>query len=177
MIRSTASTATFGVGVAVLAAGLGWLTVRGDRETLAAVVVPALLLAWALWILLYRPAVRYDAVAATIVNIGRVHVLPWARVGEVEQRLNLVFRLDDGRKVDAWGAPYPAKPGLIARRLDRDSAARYDFRTHETALENVRVAAAPSEAPVVSRWDRAPLTAGAVLAAGLVVELVVAHAS
>lgn len=170
-LRSTGSIVTFWVGVAILVFIVVTPIVIGDWRTLGWIVAPALLLAWALWILLYRPVVRYDSTRAVVVNVGRIHVLPWPRVQAVVQRLNLAFHLEDGSTVNAWGAPYPRKHGNLASLLDRGSRTAYDFDKNSHLLEGFRHGAAPTDAPVEHRSDVVPLAIGAVLVVVVVVEI------
>lgn len=114
----------------------------------------ALLLAWALWIALYRPSVRYDENRVVVTNIGRVHVLPWGQIAAVDQGLNLVFRLRDGRTLNAWGSPYPRRPGNIELMLDRRTRPEYDFHRNAAMLEHYVAVARPSADPAGRRCRR-----------------------
>ena len=172
VLRSVGSQVGFWIGVAILVVVVGTPIVRADWRVLAFVVAPALLLAWLLWMVLYRPSLRYDAERAVIVNIGRVHVIPWARVTAVRQRLGLEFELDTGRRVTAVGVPPPRRPGNVESLLDRRTRPAYDFHRDAQLLDGVRQAAPPGPGSVVSRWDIIPLAIGALLVAAVVVEIV-----
>jgi len=173
VMRAASSVVAFWVGVAVCVVVVGTPIVRGDGRMLAFVAGPALLLIWILWVLLYRPSIRYDAARAIVVNIGRTHVVPWGRVVVVQQRLSLDLRLDDGRLVRAIGIAPPRRPGNVASNLDRRNRPEYDYNRNADLLEGYRIAAPPTSDPVTSRWDLIPLTIGAVLVIAVVVEIVV----
>jgi hypothetical protein len=175
VLRTTSSVVTFWIGIAILAFVVGTPIVRGDWHLLAFAIWPALLLAWILWIVLYRPSVRWDAERATVVNIGRRHVIPWSQVRVVRQTINLVFELQegDGPPVRAWGAPPPPRPGNIVSALDRTSRIGYDFHQNATLLESYRQSAPPDASPVEHRWEVGPLAIGAVLIVAVVIEVIV----
>jgi len=149
---------------------IGWPLVAGQWQLAAWALAPALLLAWVLWIVLYRPSVRYDEERVVVTNIGRVHVVPWAQVASVDQGLNLVFRLRDGQVLNAWGSPYPRRPGNIELLLDRRTRPEYDFHRNATLLEHYVTGAPPSTEPSLQRWEFVPLGIGIVLIAAVAVE-------
>lgn len=171
-LRLASSVVLFWIGTGVLAFVVGAAVVIGDWTTFAFVTPPALLLAWVLWLVLYRPAVHYDDARATVVNPGRIHVLPWARVSEVVQRASLVFELDDGRRITAWAVPYPRRSGVVARNLDFRRKPEYDFDSNARPLRGFLDGRAQGTEPVVSRWDVVPLLIGLVLLIVAVVAIV-----
>jgi len=173
-VRSSSSTLGFVLGAVVLLVLLVVPVVVGQWRLLGFVLAPALLFAWTLWIVLYRPAVQYDDRTVVIVNIGRVHVLPWARVQRIRQRFSLEFELDDARKpLQAWGVQPPRRSGNIASNFDRKSRTAPDPDRYVRVLEGFREGAAPSDEPVSTRWDLVPLLIGAVLVVAVIVEIVV----
>ena len=173
VMRATSSVVAFWVTTAICVVVVATPLVRWDDRVLAFVIGPALLLVWVLWLVLYRPSVRYDAVRAVVVNIGRTHVVPWGHVVVVQQRLSLDLRLDDDRIVRAVGIAPPRRPGNIVSSLDRRNRLEYDYNRNADVLEGYRIAAPPSQEPVTSRWDLIPLAIGAVLVIAVVVEIVV----
>ncbi|MFW8745491.1 hypothetical protein, partial [Mesorhizobium japonicum] len=134
------------------------------------VAAPSLLLAWILWVVLYRPAVRWDAERVVVTNIGRRHVVPWSRVRVVRQAINLVVELQEGPPVRAVGVPPPRRPGNIVSNFDRRSRVGYDFHQNATLLESYRRAAPPDDTPVEHRWEILPLAIGAVLVVAVVLQ-------
>jgi hypothetical protein len=171
VLRSSSSVAVFWIGAALMAILIGTPLVRADWRVFAFAVAPALLLTWVLWIMLYRPAVRYDASRAIVINIGRTHVLPWPRVTGIRQRLGIEFDLDSGGVVKAVGVPPPGRPGNLASMLDRRTRPVHDVTRNAEILESVRVAARPGDEPVVSRWDVLPLVIGSALIVAVAVEV------
>lgn len=172
-LRATSALVGFWAGTVVLAACVLVPLVRGDWAVFGFALAPSLFLCWLLWLILYRPAVHYDSSSATVVNIGRIHVIPWARVTAVVQKVNLVFELRSGRTISAWGVPYPRRPGNLERLIDRRTRRPYDLDVNARTLDEMRRSAAPSATQVDSRWDVVPLMMGAVLLAAAVVTIVV----
>lgn len=170
-MRSPSAVITFWVGVVVLAVIVGAPILSGDWRVFGFAIGPSMLLAWLLWIALYRPALHYDEARAVVVNIGRTHVLPWSRVTDVRQGIGLLFALDAGGTITAHGVPAPRPPGNIASAIDRRTRPRYDLNHDADLLESVRRSATPSSDPVVSTWDVIPLLIGAVLVVALAVEI------
>jgi hypothetical protein len=172
-LRSGSSVVVFWIGAVVMAVVIATPLVMANWRVFAFAIAPALLLTWVLWIVLYRPAVRYDASGAVVVNIGRTHVLPWNRVTRIRQRLGIDFDLDDGGVVKAVGVPPPRRPGNLASNFDRRTRPVYDFSRNAEILEGFRVAAAPVEESVVSTWDLIPLAIGAVLIIAVVLDALI----
>jgi hypothetical protein len=172
-MRSTSSIAVFWIGAVVIAVVIATPLVRADWRVFAFVLPPALTLAWALWVVLYLPSIRYDASGVVVVNIGRTHVLPWPRVTSIRQRLGIDFDLDGGGVIKAVAVPPPRRPGNLATLLDRRTRPAHDFSQNAEILEGFRVAAAPDAGSVVSRWNAVPIAIGVVLILALVIELIV----
>jgi hypothetical protein len=172
-LRSGSSVLAFWAGAVIIAIVLGVSIVLADWQGVALILLPALLVVWVLWMGLYRPAIRYNESRAVVVNMGRTHLLPWARVETVRQRIGLDFELEGGRIVTAAGVPPPRRVGNVASAFDRRTRPTNYYNTNSEILESVRVAAAPADAPVVSRWDVLPLAIGAVLVIAVAVEVLV----
>ncbi len=170
VLRGIAPVVSFTVAVAVMVFVVGTPLVRGDWRVFAFSLGPCLLVAWLLWFVLYRPSVRYDADRAVVTNMGRIHVLPWGHVDAVRQRLNIVFELDDGTSVAAWGAPVPPRRANILRNFERESRPTDDFHRTADLLEEFRGAAAPSDAAVETRWDLVGLAWGMAAVVLVIVE-------
>src|SRR6187431_2247014 len=111
VIRDTSTLVLFGLALVVLVALFALLIT--DLEFVAFLSPFALLFAWTIWLVLVRPKVVYNPTRAKVVNILRTYELPWPRVTKVEQRLNIVFFLDDGRSVIAAGASASRGPGVV----------------------------------------------------------------
>lgn len=170
-LRSSSSVVVFWLGATVIAVLITTPLVQADWRVFALMVAPAFLLIWALWIALYRPAIRYDERRAVVVNMGRTHMLPWHHVTGIRQRLGIDFDLDGGRVVTAVAVPPPRRLGNVASNFDRRTRPAYDFSRNADILEGFRAAAAPTDESVVSRWDAIPLTIGAVLLVAVAVEV------
>ncbi|MDP9027493.1 MAG: hypothetical protein M3N46_08035 [Actinomycetota bacterium] len=171
-MRSVSAVITFWIGVVALFVVVGAPLLSGDWRVFVFAIGPALLLAWVLWIALYRPAVHYDDARAVVVNIGRTHVLPWAQVTGVRQGIGLLFDLDARKTIIAYGVPAPRPPGNIASVIDRRTRPTHDLNQDADLLEGVRSSATPSTDPIVSTWDVIPLMIGVVLVVVVVVEIV-----
>lgn len=102
-----------------LAAAIGvWATIDGYRTgPLIGLrwTTVVLLVLWVLWVALWRPCLRVRDDDVTVVNPLRTWTIPWARVVDVESRLQYVLVTDDGRRVTAWGSPNPSRPGRPGR--------------------------------------------------------------
>lgn len=178
VIRDTSLLVVFWLGVVALAALvvlLGTPLFGSDWSLFGFLLPPALLLAWTLWLVLYHPQVRYNPTRALVINIGRVHELPWARVSAVRQRLTLVFDLTNGRTVTAAGVSAPRGAGTVVGGISgRLGEAATHFNRNAEALDAQRASAAPTDAQAVSRWDVVPLVIGAVLLVASTIDLLVA---
>jgi hypothetical protein len=175
VLRDTFTSVVFWFAVALGVVLAGDPLVRGEFGRFATTAPIVGLALWALWMLLLHPHVRYDDQRVVVTNIGRVYEIPWSRVVNVRQNLNLTFELDDGRRIRATGVTAPRGRGLVLAGLTRGNLGvnSGDFHQHADALRPVQAAATGTDDPVVSRWDRRPLAIGAVLAALAVVDLVV----
>jgi hypothetical protein len=173
-LRSSSSAFGFILGAVVLLVLVGAPLVLGQWRLFGFVLAPALLLAWVLWVVLYRPAIHYDEREVVVVNVGRVHVVPWSRVVGLRQRFSLEFELDTGRKpLQAWGVQPPRRAGNIASNFDRKARTPPDPDRYVRVLEGFREGAAPSAEPVSVRWDLIPLLIGVVLIVAVVVEIAI----
>lgn len=129
---------------------------------------------WLLWILLYRPALRYDEQRVVVWNIGRIHVLPWSHIDEVQQALNIVFVLNDGTRVIAQGTPTPKRRSSIERAITpRRKETAADVDGDVVVLESFRQNATSSTEPVQHTWDRVAWLIGVGVAAVLVISSVI----
>jgi hypothetical protein len=169
-LRAGSSVVAFAFVVVAAALLLGDAVLRGSWEVAARSSGIALLVVWAGWMLLVRPSIRLMPDRAVVVNVGRITEVPWARIVEVRRRLQLILELDDGRRIECWGSPFPRRrmAGRTAQTDDDDPAAAvlrsaWQSRSQDTA----------SSAIVVRRADTVALLigAGALAAAGLTVAL------
>ena len=169
--RAASAVITFWVGIAALVVIVGSPVVNRDWSVLGFTLGPSLVLAWLLWIALYRPAVHYDDARVVVVNIGRRHVIPWGHVTNVRQGIGMIFELDASKPVVAYGVPAPRQAGNIASTIDRRTRPAFDLNRDADLLDGVRRSATPSSDPVVSKWEVVPLSIGAVLVVGLIIEV------
>jgi hypothetical protein len=173
VMRSASAVIAFWVGTVVLLVVVGVPLARADWRLLGFLLGPSLLLIWMFWVVLYRPAVRYDPARAVVVNIGRKHVLPWGHVTNVRQGIGMMFDLDTGKTIQASGVPAPRRPGIIAGAVDRRTRPTHDLNHDSDILDGVRRSASPATEPVVSTWDVVPLVIGAVLVVAVVLEFAI----
>ncbi len=179
VLRDTVMAIVFWLAAALGVVLVGDPVLRGDL-VLVAVTAPIVALAlWVLWMVLFHPHIRYDEQKVVVTNIGRVHVLPWSRVVAVRQTLSLGFELEDGRRIAATGVTAPRGRGLMLSGMTRGrmGVGSEDFHRNADALRPLQAAAATTDAPVVSRWDRVPLLIGAGLAVLVVIDLIVLAAA
>lgn len=175
VLRDTVTTVMFWIAAALGVVLVGDSILRGDLALVATTTPIVAVVVWVLFMVLLHPHIRYDEERVVVTNIGRVHELPWSRVVSVRQNLNLSFELDDGRRIAAIGVTAPRGRGLVLSGLTRGrmGVGSADFHQHADALRPIHEAAAASGAPVVSRWDSVPLAIGAVLVAGVAIDLIV----
>lgn len=100
---------TFAVIAAIALLLVGDAVIRGSWATAVRLGGPATLVVWAAWLILFRPSIRIQDDRAVIVNVGRIIEVPWARVVDIRRKLQLVFELDNGRALEAWGSPFTSK--------------------------------------------------------------------
>ncbi|KQM15580.1 hypothetical protein ASF83_06400 [Plantibacter sp. Leaf171] len=81
-----------------------------------------LLVVWLVYLVLVRPCIVIEPERLTIVNVGRLHEIPWSRLEEATSRYQLTVLLRDGRKITSWGAPSAGldRPSLTGGRGRRD---------------------------------------------------------
>lgn len=173
VVRSASAVLPFWIGLVVLAVVVGTPVVLADWRVFGFAVGPALLLAWILWFVLYRPAIHYDTTKAVVVNFGRVHVLPWGHVTHIRQGISLVFDLDAGKPISAFGAPAPRRTGNVMGNFDRKTRPAETFHREAELLDGFRMAATPDPAPVSTHWDLIPLVIGGALAVAVLVEILI----
>ena len=173
VVRDTGPLVVFGVAMVVAAFLLGEMVVRGDWRSFGVSLPFGLLIAWVLWLVLVNPHVSYNTERVRVVNIGRIHDLPWARLTAVRQRLGIAFETDSGPTIVAVGATAPRGRGVVVGGITGQLPNAADFSKNANPLEAMRVAAAPSDAQVTSRWDTRALAIGAVLAGIVLVDLVI----
>ncbi len=142
--------------------------VRGSWDVVLRALGPIVVLVWVLWVLTYRPHIRIDDAAVTVVNPLRRTVVPWAAVADVRLRWQIVVETTSGRRVQCWGGPSLPRP-KPAKRGERAVLRQPDEMTVLLDRWSERRAAAAGD--VVRGWDRPALVAGAVALALLVVSL------
>jgi hypothetical protein len=177
-LRAGSSVAAFALvaGGAVLL--LGDAALRGAWSVFAVAAGPAFLVIWATWMLLVRPSIRIQSDRAVVVNVGRITELPWVRIVDIRRRLQLVFDLEDGRRVEAWGSPFLKRPFL--GRRPTGSTSRGPQTPEDPSLAELRGAwmsgsGDMSIAPVVRRADTGALLVGALAVAACALSLTVAR--
>jgi len=174
VLRSTSSVVTFWIAAILVAIVVVVPAVRGGWPIVGFVAPLGAFLVWVTWLVLMRPQVRYDEAGAEVINIGRIHALPWARVASIRQGVNLVFELEDGERIQAWGVSYPRQRSALAAGLRREpSIPQRDMDRYTAPLEQLRQMAGPSAAPVTRRLDLRPLLVGGVLLVILLAALIV----
>lgn len=169
-----ASSGLFAIGIAVLLA----LFLLGDAVARAGWDRMLLLAPWillALWIVYenaYVSSVRIDDDGATVQNLLRRTTFGWKRVRSIELRWQLVFVLEDGRKLSCYGGPAKAGP---MRRPGRGGETREPAGIRALAEIEERWEAAPetADAAIARSWDWPAIIAlGAILAWALAAILI-----
>ena len=173
VLRDTGMAVVFWLAVAGGAYLLIDAAVRSEWSVVAHTAGIVLFALWVIWMMLFHPHVRSTEAGVTVTNVGRVHAFPWSRVVAIRQHLNLVFELDDGRRIRTLGVTAKRDRGLVLGTLTGGRAGVGSGRFHDDRddLERLRIAAAATDAPIVSRWDAIPLAIGAVLTLAFVVDI------
>ncbi|HEV7743226.1 MAG TPA: hypothetical protein VGO65_12495 [Pseudolysinimonas sp.] len=160
-LRAGSSVVAFAFVVAAVVLLLGDAVIRGSWAVGARGAGPGALVVWGAWMLLVRPSIRVLPDRAVITNVGRITEVPWARVVDIRRKLQLVFELDDDRRLEAWGSPFASR-----RRTDDDPSL--------IALRGAWMSAQDaSSGAVVRRPDSVALLIGAAAVLFLVITLVV----
>ncbi|MGK9146561.1 hypothetical protein KXS11_02890 [Plantibacter flavus] len=83
-----------------------------------------LLVVWVVYLILVRPCIIVEPEQLTIVNVARVHDIPWPRMEEATSRYQLTVLLRDGRRITSWGAPTAGldRPSMLGGRAGRQGA-------------------------------------------------------
>ncbi|QQD76944.1 PH domain-containing protein [Curtobacterium sp. YC1] len=148
---------------------LGDAAVRGSWDVVLRAVGPVAVLVWGLWVLTYRPCIRLDDHAVTVVNPLRRTVVPWHAVADVRLRWQIVVETVGGRTVQCWGGPSLPRP-KPARRGERAVLRQPD----EMVVLLDRWSERRDDATggdVVRGWDRPAVLVGAGALALLAVSL------
>lgn len=167
VLRATSAT------IALIVAGVAAVLLLGDAIVRAGILemlrlTPWVLLAvWGVYVLMYASHIAYDREGATVQNYLRRTRMPWARVSDVGLRWQVVFTLDSGDTVPAFGGPVAGRPGRAERRTDRSSARAVPAALRELGeLRDAWQAAEPAAGggqPVERSWDLPALAALAVI--------------
>jgi hypothetical protein len=159
-LRAGSSVVAFAFVAIAAAVLLADAALRGTWESVLRGLGPAVLVLWAAWLLLVRPSIRVEEDRAVVVNVGRITEIPWARIADIRRRLQLVFELDDDRRVEAWGSPFaPRRRGGRIATVEDDSALRQLRSAWMSAQVNSATPGVVS--PVVRRIDAVALVLGA----------------
>lgn len=163
-LRSGVALIGFWLAAIVIVLVAGWPLVRGNLAVASFSLPAGGLVIWLLHVTIYQPAVYYDRHRLIVVNVLRVHDIPWARVSALRPSVDLVIELDDGRRLHATGAPYPRRGlRMSTEREPRGRGAGRNFDGDVSVLDDFRSHAEPSSEPVVSAFDRLEIAIGLVL--------------
>jgi hypothetical protein len=161
-LRAGSSFVTFVVVAAAMVLLLGSVLLRGSWTEIAHFGGPVVLVVWVAWLLLVRPSIRIEQDRAVVVNVGRIIEVPWARTVDVRRRLQLILDLDDGRRVECWGSPFPRRR-MVGRepQTTEDDPALAAVRSAWMSWQTGQAPAAGEGRPVIRRMDTTALAIGA----------------
>ena len=146
--------------------------VRGSWDVVLTALGSITALVWVLWVLTFRPHMRLDDDALTVVNPLRAVRIPWGAVADVRLRWQIVVETTDGRKVQCWGGPSLPRP-KSARRGEHPTLPQPAELT--VLLDRWAERRGASDAGAVRRgWDRPALIAGLAALVLLAVSLLAA---
>ncbi|MFS0732617.1 PH domain-containing protein [Microbacterium sp. 1P10UB] len=179
MFRATSGT------IALIAAGVVALLLLGDAVVRAGwaqmlLLAPwVLLVVWLIYVAMYASAIETDAAGATVQNFLRRTRVPWAKVQDIRLRYQVVFDLDDGRQLKAYGGPVAGRPvrdrGRMGFQMRREPPALRELALIQEQWETAREQGAP-DTPVTRSWDLPALVALAVIAVGALVAVIITNA-
>lgn len=171
VLRATSGTiALIVAGVAALLLLVDALVRAGILEMLR--LAPWVLLAvWGVYVLMYASHIAYDRSGATVQNYLRRTRIPWPRVTDIGLRWQVIFTLDSGDTVPAYGGPVAGRPGRAERRTAKEPARAVPAALRE--LSELRDAWQGAEdaidSPAVERsWDLPALAAIGVIVVGAI---------
>lgn len=142
------------------------------QTRLAIVTAPiAAFFVWLFSVLLLAPRVSYNRDRVVIVNFARVHCLPWPTISHVAQGIDLVFTLNDGRKIHAFGSPYPKRGNALMKTKTVASGRNHDGEVW--ILEDFRRNARDTGAVAAHPWQKTTLLIGLALFLACVGTLVI----
>jgi hypothetical protein len=153
-LRATASAVSFWAAAVIAVLLFVDAAVRGSWDVVLRWGPLALFILWVLWLLLLRSSIRLERERVVVVNLARLHEIPWSRVADMLAGPQVRVELDSGRTITCWGGPFPPRPGL------RQTAPA------PGAVEEMRIvqeSAPASDAAVRSRWDVPVLVVGGLL--------------
>jgi len=170
VLRGRGGSTAFGLVAVVSAFLVGDALVRGDWEVVLRTTPPVGLVLWAIWVLLLRPSIGFDANGLVVVNVLRIVRVPWEDVEYIGMRYQIVVETRSGPTIRCWGGPtlprpQPARRGRAAvmpraREVDvlNDARDRYGAAPHGT----------PGGGTATRAWDTVALVIGAVCAVATV---------
>lgn len=160
-LRAPSATVSFWIVAAALALSVVSSAAEANWSLAAFALFGGSLIIWLLSTLLLAPAVYYNAERVVVVNFLRIHVLPWARIEQMNQGIDLVFTLTDGRRIHAYGAPYPRRSNRMGSTRNAVSGRNYDGDI--SILDGFRRAAIDTGAPATHRWRTGQIVLGLAL--------------
>ena len=170
-LRAVSATISFWIIAALLAIALISAVAGGQFDVVLFTAPVASFLVWLIFVLLLAPGVTYNSKGVVIVNFARVHVVPWAMIARIEQRIDLLFTLHDGTKIHAFGSPYPKRGNALFQTKPQVSGRNYDGDV--SILEDFRRNAVDAAAVATHRWSLSTLLVGLILGIACVGVLVV----
>lgn len=178
VFRATSGTIGLIIGGVIALFLLGDAVLRAGWFTTFLIAPWLLLVLWAVYVMMFASHVATDSDGVTVQNLLRRIRMPWPRVTDIDMRFQVVFRLDDGSKVSAFGGPVAGRPARPGRRED-DARTRREppaLRDLELIREQWQVSQERpvDAAPVRRSWDVPALIALAIIAVWAVSAVIIA---
>jgi hypothetical protein len=153
-LRATSSVVSFGALVLCGVFLIGDAAVRGYWDVVARWLPVVLFALWVFWLTLVRSSIRVERERVVVINLLRVHEVPWSRVAECVQTGQIRLDLVDGRRLTCWGGPFPSRRGMSRGPVDSDAV---------DLMEAMRLSAPASGEPLRAHWDMPSLLVGGIL--------------
>ncbi len=165
VLRATSSLVAFWAVVGLVVLLMADAALRGSFDFLLRWSAVVALVVWGFWVLLYHSSIRIERDHLVVVNLLRVHLIPWRQVRAIVEKPQIRIELADGTRRDCWGAPFASRPGLRGRETGPSQAVQL--------LESARESAPESGGAPSSGWDLRALAVGCILLALALLALII----
>lgn len=105
VLRGTSGYWFCGIAALIMIVLLADAALRGAWDVVTTALPWMVLIVWAMYLVLVRPAVIVEPELLRVRNIFRDHDIAWKSITDFGTRFQLTIFLEGGRKIAAWGGP------------------------------------------------------------------------